>query len=254
MFEPTSDARYRGQFRPEFSRLHRDGDLFWVVPFPVRYVVGITGERLAGKSATLAYLSEKRGFRLYSLATELRAIALRRGIPLEPRSVLQDLGDEVRAENDDKAFLARLTLRRIHRDHHNHPPGEPANRVAVGGFKRPEEIALFQNLARFSQFDVRTDRRVRFTRAKSSGILELELSHVTPRPPLTEATFRRHIDERDLRGRDNEWTGAYGQLVGKVIDYPGAVTIFNNGTLAELYTTLDGKVRERDEEFRSAST
>ena len=118
MYEPTPNARYRGQFRPEFSRLHRDGDLFWVVPFPIRYAVGVTGERLAGKSAALAYLTEKRGFRLYSLATELRAIALHRGIPLEPRSWLQDLGDEVRAEHDDPAFLARLTLRRIRRDHH----------------------------------------------------------------------------------------------------------------------------------------
>src|SRR4051794_27116556 len=90
-----SQARYKGQFRPEFSRLHRDKDLFWVVPFSVRYVVAVTGERFAGKSACLSYLSEKRAFRIYSLANVLREIAIKRGMPIEPRTQLQDLGDEV---------------------------------------------------------------------------------------------------------------------------------------------------------------
>lgn len=254
MFEDRSRARYRGQFRPEFSRLHRDRDLFWIVPFPVRYIVAVTGERLAGKSAALAYLSEKRGFRLYSLATELRAIALQRGVPLVPRSRLQDLGDEVRAEKDDPAFLARLTLRRIHRDLHTHSPGQPAQRVAVGGFKRPEEIQAFEHLGRFVQFDVRADIKQRFKRAKSTGILQRELAHLAVQPPMTESTFRKYVDTRDLHGRRDPWTGAYGQLVADVIGQPAAEQIPNNGTLAELYAELDRRVDEFDGQFRSAST
>lgn len=254
MFEPSREARYRGQFRPEFSRLHRDGDLFWVVPFPVRYAIAVTGERLSGKSVALAYLSEKRGCRLYSLASELRGIALERGVPLDPRSRLQDLGDEVRAENDDPAFLARLTLRRIHRDHLAHSAGRPASRVAVGGFKRPEELELFQSLNRFKQFDVRADRPKRFRRAKRTGILERELAHLPALPALTQKTFRIHIDDRDLHGRHNHWTGAYGQLVHKVVDNAAAEHISNNGTLAELYAALDNQVRRLDAEWRSAST
>src|SRR4051794_949744 len=112
---PAAD-RYMGQFRPEFSRIHADRDLFWIVPFGVPRIVGLTGERFAGVTTALAYLEERHGFRVYTLGGELRRVAEERGAPVRGRRYLQDFGDQLRFENFDAAVLARRVLRRIRRD------------------------------------------------------------------------------------------------------------------------------------------
>ncbi len=255
--EPNRDGgtmRYVGQFRPEYSRLHRDRDLLWVVPFGVRYVAAITGERFAGKSAALNYLTEKKGFRVYSLANELRRIAVRRGLPLDPRGVLQDLGDEVRAENNDPAYLARLTLRRIHSDHQSPHRLTGPRRVVVAGFKRPEEIDVFEKLGNFRQLNISAPMPVRFKRAYRSGLMDRELGHLKPRPLPTEKTFELHVDRRDLSGHDNPWTDGFGQDVSDVVAREAAVEIENEHSLASLHTLLEEEVRKLDAEFRTATS
>ena len=242
--------RYDNQFRPEFSRLHLDRDLLWMVPFPVRYVVAITGARFAGKSAALAYLSEKRGFDVYSLAFTLREIASERGIPLEPRSRLQDLGDTLRAEHRDPAILARLTLRRILRDHLDQRRRlDSPRRVAVGGFKRPEELVVFESLQHYAQLNVWSHDTKRLARAKASGIFVLETEHIEPTPAPTSRNFRRYIDERDLFGDQRIWTRGFDQAVGRVTANPAAEAVPNNSTLAHLGRALDEHVRRLDERF-----
>ncbi len=249
-----SDQRYQTQFRPEFSKLHRDRDLRWVVPFSVRYVVAVSGARFAGKSATLAHLGEKRGFELYSLASTLREEAVRLGVPVEPRYRLQDLGDELRAHFDDPAYLARMTLRRIHRDHLNQRGTiEPLRRVAVGGFKRPEELVLFETLGRFAHLRIEAPDLTRIERARISGVGARELAHLDPTPDLDATSFEEHIDARDQRGREDRWTGRYGQAVAELLALPAATTIRNEGNLAEFAELLDRKIEKLDERFRAFS-
>jgi dephospho-CoA kinase len=249
----SGNARYRGQFRPQFSRLHHDRDLFWVVPFPIRYVMAVTGERFSGKTTALTYLSEKKGFEVYSLATDLREMAGHRGVPLEPRTQLQDFGDELRAEYDDPGILGRIMMRRIHREHLSHRPmAEPTRRIAVGGFKRPEELEIFERTPSFVQIAVQCDSALRFKRSQQSGVLGRELSHLTLSGPVDALAFAEHIDERDLRGRPNRWTGAYGQRVAEVIARPSAIALSNAGNVADLYKQLDELVARYDDEFRTA--
>lgn len=249
--EHSDPMRYRRQFRPEFSRLHYDRDLLWVVPFSVRYIIAISGERFAGKSVALNYLAEKQGFSVYSLSDELRRIAARRGLPLEPRSVLQDLGDEVRAEHDDPAFLARLALRRIHRDHQSVPSHSAPCRVAVGGFKRSEEAEVFEKLGNFCQLDIYAALGIRFKRALRSGALARELEHLRPRPAPTEKSFEDYVDRRDLRGHDNIWTEGYGQGVEAVIGRDSAKRVENERNRDDFYRRLDDHVKSLDEKFRT---
>lgn len=250
----SGDRRYNQQFRPEFSRLHRDHDLRWVVPFSVRYVVGVTGARFAGKSAALAHMGEKKGFEVYSAAATLREIAVQLGVPLEPRYRLQDLGDELRAHFNDSAYLARMTLRRIHRDHlEERGTSEPLKRVAVGGFKRPEELALFENLGRFAHLNVCASQEVRLGRALDSGIMERELQHLEVLPALDMGTFEKHIEQRDLHGNQNPWTANFGQAVGALIATPSAINIPNEGTLADLIDLLDRKIDTLDQLYRAFS-
>jgi hypothetical protein len=251
----SSDARrYNKQFRPEFSRLHRDRDLRWVVPLSVRYVVAVTGERFAGKSVTLAYLSERKGFEVYSLATTLRDIAVSIGIPLEPRYRLQDLGDELRAHFGDPAYLARLTLRRIHRDHlHQRGSVDPLRRIGVGGFKREEELKLFQPLDRFEHLRIEAPRPQRFEWARDSGVMQRELAHLDPQPELDLETFEREIEKRDLSGDANPWTAGYGQAVEGLVAAGEARELTNDGSLAQLYDRLDREVETLDKSFRAFS-
>jgi hypothetical protein len=247
-------ARYHRQFRPEFSRLHHDRDLFWVAPLSVRYVIAVAGMRFAGRSSALNYLAEKRGFRVYSLTSALHEIARQRGIPMEPRFHLQNLGDEVRSEHHDHAYLARLVLRRIHQDHLGHRPGpEGRQRVAVGGFKRPEEVAVFERLDRFGLFDITSEESTRYRRALESGMLAAEIEHLKGPPKCSLDTFREHIDHRDLHGRDDRWTGAFGQQVNDVVGRPNAVPIANEDDLAKLYENLNRAVDRLDDDYRSSS-
>lgn len=246
--------RYNRQFRPAFSRLHQDRDLRWVVPLSVRYVIAVTGERFAGKSAALAYLSERKGFRVYSLADTLRDISVRLGVPLEPRYRLQDLGDELRAHFGDPAYLARLTLRRIHRDHlDDRGTVEPLRRIAVGGFKRPEELTLFEQLDRFQHLRIEARVGKRHERARDSEVMQRELDHLSPPPVFDRAAFKEHVERRDLYGDDNRWTAGYGQAVNELIEAGSAEAITNNRSLAQLYSKLDDKVKDLDGRFRSFS-
>jgi len=244
----------KGHFRPQFSRLHEDRDLFWVVPFPVRYMVGVIGLRFAGKSAVLSHLNEKHGFRVYNLSSALREIAAQREIPLEPRARLQELGDELRAEHGDAGYLARLTLRRIRADLLGHSPAPAPARIAIGGFKHPAEVDVFTNLGSFQLMCVNADEQLRFEHAQQSGVLQTELSAFQGQPTPTIESFRRHIDDRDRSFDASPWTAGYGQQVDGVI--ARATTpddqIENSGTLAELLAQVSRRVAVLDSTFRGA--
>jgi dephospho-CoA kinase len=253
-------GRYLGQFPPRISRLEGDRDLWWVVPFSVRYVVGVTGLRLAGKSAVLSYLGEKHGFRGYSLARPVRELASARGISFTPRRNLQDLGDEMRAEQSDAGYLARQTLQRIRAEHLGRPG---LARIAVGGFKHPTELDVFSSLDVFHLWQIEADEHVRFTRADSTGMLARELNELGVDAPGSDAAtdderlraFREHIDRRDRDGRDaHPWTRGCGQWVDGVVAHRAAgqcETIKNNGNdYRSLFDRVDALVEELDATHR----
>lgn len=245
-------GRYHGQFRAEFSRLHLDPDLLWVTPLRVRYIVGIVGFRGVGKTSVLSYLSEKKGFEVYSLSTFVRREAERRGVPLDLRDLLQDIGDEMRSEHGhpgdpreqrgDGAYLARLVLRRIHARHHtHHAAAEGAARVALAGFKHPDEVSLLRRMENFQTLLVSSDDQVRADRALDTGLLPRELEAlgiVRPQPPVLSQglscedfsrrreeyretmrmLFFEHLDRRDKDGRTaNPWAGDLAQGVERIM-------------------------------------
>jgi hypothetical protein len=249
-----ANSRYLGQFEPKLSELGNDQDLWWVVPFSVRYVVGIAGNRFAGSSTALSFLGEKLGFRLYSLSDELRRIARAQGVPLDSRERLQDLGDELRAENEDGGYLARLALQRIRADLLRWPRSRA--RIAVGGFKHPDEVRVFEELQAFHFLCLKVGARLRYKRALESGVLSVELETASAgggeAPPIGRARFKREIDDRDRDGRGlHDWTGEYGQWVDGVMELGKQHTTLLNGgdvdrgslfaKLTEWVSELDGR-------------
>jgi len=204
--------RYSGQFRPAFSRIHHDADLLWVVPFRVRYILGIVGYRWVGKSIAMAHLAERKGFRLYTLSMTLRQTAEQMGQPLWPRTKLQDFGDQLRKE-EGANVLAIRTLRQIRADFLSHQTqaGSPP-RIVVGGFKRREEIDVFAVIPEFSLVALTTDdgegndlSEIRCSRGEHSGQLQDELARAGGDPDGDlHSQFVELIDRRDRVGRGDD--------------------------------------------------
>jgi hypothetical protein len=246
-------SRYLGQFEPKLSQLGEDDDLWWVVPFTIRYAVGVVGRRYAGSSTVLSFMSEKLGFHVYSLSHELRRIARAQGVPLDSRRHLQDLGDELRAANDDGGYLARLTLQRIRADLLRRK-GEP-ERIAVGGFKHAGEVAVFEQLGNFHLLGLRTGTRRRYERGLESGLLAADLREAdrTGESKASFSEFRRKIDERDRDGRGvYEWTGDFGQQVDTVMKVAAASKLLPNDSSdrGKLFARLSDWIRELDDQYR----
>jgi hypothetical protein len=261
--------RYKHQFPPAFSRLYEDRDLAWVVPLHVDYIIGVLGQRFAGKSAALNYLSEKRGFKVYSLASIVRARADDVGM-LPTRPNLQDLGDDIRFEAADAGRLARLELRQIRLDQLERRLSAPPIRIAVGGFKHPAELEAFQRLGRFRPMRILAPERVRYRRAKRTGMLGRELAEISPGLKVSPGGFRRWIDRRDRKGTaDRPWAAEYEQAVDEVllrakdsidiqnVPQPAHKDSNDSGdveSLSVLYAQLDVAIDELEQEFGPRTT
>lgn len=166
-------ARYLGQFRPEFSRVHRDPDLNWFAPFSLPYLVGVIGDRFSGKSTLMTLLAENHGFRVFTLGAQLREIAFRRGVSVRDRTALGEFAAEVRSEYNDGAVLARLLLRRIRAYQQGEAGALPLmDRIAIGGIKHSEELKILQRISSFTAFEVHASPELRAERAHQNGQLE----------------------------------------------------------------------------------
>ena len=272
----NSRHRYAGQYAPESSRLYEDRDLFWIVPFRVQYIVGVVGRRFAGKSSALTYLREKRGFRVYSMASIVRDNALSIGLPLEPRSHLQDLGDDLRAGSNDGGFLAREVLRRIRLEQLAHRTSRAPVKVAVGGFKHPDEITkVFALTRRFRLIRIDASDDARFRRAVEDGTLARELAGIPGSPEPSRQAFDQYLDERDRKGivARRPWTEKFGQAVDATLEAVHDPLVVENepawfdtnGSPATegapdmqdnfntLYSQLEDHVRKLDGRFRTGS-
>jgi hypothetical protein len=241
-------ARYDGQVEPRFSALHKDKDLWWVVPFRVHYMIGICGLRYSGKSHAVMHLIEKKGLALYMLSTTLRRMAAAQGISPGDRHALQDFGDQLRRERGDDV-LAVETLREIRRDVLSHrADGTSRGRIAIGGFKRPEEVEAFRKIEQFEPFSiVVSEDAQRYERANAAGIPAYEL-----RRPLGEAVPDEDIyellDKRDRFGLDGD---RHSQAVDAVVEgVPESNRIDNDGPLPQLYRQLDVHLAELDKRYR----
>jgi hypothetical protein len=263
----VAEGRYIGQFRPEFSRLYEDKDLYWISPFAAPVVLGVAGKRLVGVGTVTDYLCTRYGFRSYSLGIELRLIAEERGVPIEHRRYLQDLGDEIRSEKKDPAFLARRVLRRMRADHLQHSAGNLQRGIVVSGLKTTEELKVFEALRSFKPMEVRMeDDDLRFRRAKR-GVLteeyeadrkrqmqrERDPEIIAPWTELSEAQQQAYFERLDrihVDGHPGSLPPQYKGAPAKVVTaLRNPLVILNDfHSLADLHRELD----EKQPEFRTA--
>jgi hypothetical protein len=254
-------SRYGGQFRPEFSRLYEDDDLYWVTPFFAPRVLGVVGSRFVGVSSVIDYLVNRYGYRAYTLGSELRRIAEERGVPISHRRYLQDLGDEIRTEAGDAGYLARRVLRRIRDDYLREPPWALPHSIVIGGIKTNEELAIFSSLHNFKPVEVQMrDTKLRYRRALKWGALEEEYEADRAREVLRERTSeqrpewsaldeagrRSYFDELDrihAKGHPGNWPEEYKGAPAKVIaQLKDPIHVQNDfDSLSELHAEIDRK-------------
>lgn len=192
-------SRYESQMRPELSKLHRDEDMLWVSPMALKYVVGVVGHRFAGKSTVVNFLVSRRGFRVYRLATFVYEEAARRGMDIADHAKLREVGNDMR-ERWGPDILARMAFARI-RSHYLDADRrrEPAP-VVVEGFKLPEELAAWQQLAFYRTLRLDVPPLERLDRALRAGAIPADdAGGVPPKNRSLERGewLRRHIDEPD---------------------------------------------------------
>ena len=224
--------------------------MLWVVPFRVRYMLGVCGYRYAGKSVVLSHLVEKHGFKLYSLSTVLRRLAHGEGIGPGDREALQDYGDQCRRKGG-AAYLARLTLREIRREQLSHrPDARQTNRIAVGGFKRPEELEAFREIEQFSAIAVQVDDdELRYQRANTVGLPAGELK-IPDSDPVSNDVIADQIDKRDRYGLGGEDVGC-GQAVEEVMELiPEEERIDNSSGMPALFQQVDERIKRLDMMYR----
>lgn len=248
-----SNDRYLGQFRPEFSRLYRDRDLYWIAPLYAPLILGLVGKRFAGVSTVIDHLRGECGFRAYTLGGELRRIAEDRGVPLAHRRYLQDLGDSIRSAQGDPAFFARRVLRQIRNDRLPESSPHPPRNIVVGGFKLPEELELFRKLRGFQLVEVRmVDSTQRYQRVLANGELEAEyeadrkrveadtgcrMTAFRHRDPDEKRAYFDELDQLHVSGHPGRWPDPFRGRPGTAIDSVPEVErtiIDNSGSLSAL--------------------
>jgi dCTP deaminase len=189
-------SRYSLQLKPALSRLDADKDLIWVAPTAIRYIVGVVGERFAGKSTVSGFLVSRRQFRVYRLSQFVYEEARRRGVDVENTSELRQLGDDIRKEYGLDA-IARMAFTRIRSDYLDAARRRRPAAILLEGFKVPEELEAFQKLGLFRTLLVQADAEHRLLRAKRSG----EFAPAMAEDPLPDTPagrldwLHRHVDE-----------------------------------------------------------
>lgn len=157
-------GRYRLQIKPALSRLHKDDDLRWVTPMAIRYVLGVVGERYAGKSTMIDYLTTRHHFHLYRLTQFIQEEARRRGLDALDRRILRRVGDEMRKEHGP-GILAQLAFKKIRSDFLDPDSSRRALPIVIEGFRVPKEIEVWQNIEAFRPVVVEAATSVRRRRA-----------------------------------------------------------------------------------------
>jgi hypothetical protein len=217
-------SRYHGQFGIEFSKIHEDRELAYVVPLEYRIIVVIVGLKYAGKTVVTDHLVEDLGFRLYSLSRFVREEVDRLALPQTDRAILKEHGDRLRRRYGCD-YLAKRVVQSIRRDIIERL--EPVTHISVDGIKNTGEIEFLKRLPRIVTIGVAADGEERRQRAESDGEFHGSIDG-----------FVGAVDGPDCNSKDG-----YGQQVDLCLT---AVehTLWNNSTKRALRQQTDALLRK----------
>lgn len=122
-----------------------------------RLIIGLVGEKLAGKGTIAEYLSLHYQAKVYRMSGILDDILLRLHLPIERKTQI-DLVLALR-EKFGEDILAQVLKKDIEAD--------PAPLIVIDGIRMPQEVEIFKKLPGFLLIGVTAPRKLRFERMKS---------------------------------------------------------------------------------------
>ena len=114
-------------------------------------IIGLTGMLASGKGELAEYL-KKQGFAYFSLSSEVREEAQKRGIEIT-REKLQELGNEIRKQEGDDVLAQRVSKKIF-----------PGMNVIVDGIRNPAEVQAIKSIGHFYLIGVDAPKEQRFQR------------------------------------------------------------------------------------------
>ena len=209
-------SRYHGITGPVPPKLHEDPDLEYLGPSVEPIIVGIASTIAAGRSTAVGHLLERHGFAWFSLATVLKAEAMRRGIPTL-RDHLQQLGSELREVHGDAYLASKLRTERQWL-------ASTSAMVVIDSFKNVAEAEEFEKQKRFKLLGIDAPQELRWKR-------------VQERRRQGDATTHEDFLQQDAtdRGLDG---ARHGQQVVELL-HVADEAIVNDGTIQEFLEKVD---------------
>ena len=171
-------------------------------------IIGLTGRIAAGKGLVAECLMENYGFGYETVSMEVRREVKSRGYNEEEikRSLLQDIGNEIRQREGSGAWMNRI-LKRV----------DLSKNITIDGIRNPGEISVLRMQDNFYLFSVDALKIKRYNRIISRG---------KQSDPKTWEEFLE-MDRRDYREDD-----PLGQQVGKCMEQAD-YHLINNSTVEE---------------------
>lgn len=168
-------------------------------------IIGLTGPMGGGKT-TASKILRAKGYKSFSFSNIIKQEAVKLGLPIDDRQILQDVGDQLR-----KSFGLDVLAKRTHEVF----KFSNDNLVVIDGIRNPGELKYIQKVGGFV-IGIDTPIELRFHRVLIRG---------NPYDPKTREEFEKA--ERRDRGVGQK---SYGQQAEECLRLSNVV-IENNGTL-----------------------
>lgn len=243
--------KYQSQIRPEFSRIHLDKDIPYIVPIRFPYILGLVGKKFSGKSEIIKHLVSEYHFTSFSLAFYVKREAECRRLYIDPTdrraSVLKNLGDLLRKDEHKNydlepeffgGYLARKFVREFRRDIVE--KRIEGRKIVVEGFKNPGEIQVFCKFAdkRFFLLAMNTPDEIRKQRAPQEGNLSA---------PKDLNEFINEYDQPDnMNLEDSPWSRNVERCLNSAKEYSRCYIVDNKDDKESLYKQVDEILKKID--------
>lgn len=187
----------------------------------MKTIIGIVGPLACGKGVVADYLIKNFGYVSFSLSFIVHEEAKKRGITTITRTVLQDIGDDLR-EKEGSGVLAKRAVSLL--------AERGMDRMVIEGIRNPGEVAHLRTLPGFFLIAVDALQEVRFRRVIERG---------KPWDPKDWETFKE-VDGRDSKDSTNK----NGQQVRECMKL--ADMHLNNDTdLSQFYEAIEKTLSTR---------
>lgn len=190
-------------------------------------IIGIVGPLACGKGVIAEYLIKKYKYTSFSLSTLVHAEVKKRGFTSVTRTILQDVGDDMRVKEGD-GVLAKRAIKQLIKNNNQLTQGK--NKIIIEGIRNPGEVEYLRSIPGFFLIAVDAKREVRFQRVLKRG---------KPWDPQDWKTFLT-VDMRDSKGADK----TNGQQVRKCMSMAD-INLQNDTDPTHIYEMLEQALSTR---------